>query len=241
MPLFSLKLPFAFFRGRVSADDPRRGIITTDAPTQGHTARAHNPHKPPATPAQLMIRAWTANSAKAWSALPAATAAAWRALAHGITRNNSLGYTYRLTGIGVFNQVNFYRLSLGLAIATTPPPLIGIPPPVTRIDELTTVGGNFHIRLICTGFPEGSMVAIRFTSSSSNQARLRQRHELRSPYPVPATYAPNVWGGILNSTIAAPTQTLVAGEYIGIIFTPMSTGFLPREAVFLPVHIIGAP
>ena len=236
MPIFSLKLPFADFRGRVSTDDRRRGLITTSAPTQGHTARAHNPHKPPATPAQLAIRAHIANSAKAWTALPAATAADWRSLAQQITRNNSLGYTYRLTGIGLWNQVQHYRQLDGQAIDPALPLLTDIPPPPSALYWCYPDGGSINARLWSPAAPPASRALIRLTNSSPNQARLRQQHELRICTTDPADSFAQTYSNVYDWFFKWDTGIFLADEWCGLSFVCMSQAYLPRAPWYISLH-----
>jgi len=240
MAIHKLRLPFAQMRGTLHSLDPRTGITLSDAPTQGHNARRYCPRQPPPSPFQVAIRTHIGRSAKAWSALPAATAALWRNLAYKITRNNALGFRYRFTGIAVWNQVQLYRQGTGLEILDTLPDFTLIPPPVTSIVALTTTANNFHIELNCNGFTNQSMVSIRFSSSSPNAARFRQPSETKFPYPAPAFYLPNVWNGLLNSTLAPAyvTQHLAPGEYLGLHLTPLSPQFLSGPAWFIPLQLI---
>jgi hypothetical protein len=188
-----------------------------------------------------MIRAWTGASAKAYAALDAPTALAWRTLAAQMTRTNSVGYTYRLTGIALWNQVQHYRLSCGETILATPPPLAELPGPLGTISEISSVASNLHIEATCPGYLDNCRVIIRCTASSTNQARLAQRHELRSPTGYAIAFYGIVTSESINPTAANPVMHLDAGEYFGIEFTSLSPGFLPRPAWFIPKQLITAP
>jgi hypothetical protein len=241
MPIHSLKIPFAQMRGTIRDGNPRTGLSVTDAPTAAHNSRRYNPHQPPCTPAQRKIRTYTAASAKAWSALPAATAAAWRSLAGQITRDNSLGYTYRLAGIGVWNQVQVYRQLDGLAIDATVPDPLDVPGPVTTITNFYVGAGNLIIIAYYTGLPDTCKALLRITNSSPNQARMRQHHELRIPTTntTQSIVLANAWRFIWNLLPTAVSLTNL--EWVGFELIYMSPAYLPRAPQFFPLRQLYSP
>jgi hypothetical protein len=207
----------------------------SDAPTQGHNSRRYCPHQPPATNAQRKIRTLTANSAKAWSALPAQICADWRALATHVSRDNSLGYTYQLTGIGLWNQVQIYRQLDGLAIDATLPDLLDVPGPLTSITQFYRGATNLIVIAYYTGVPDTCKALIRISNSSPNQARMRQHHELRIPTTNTATsiVQATAWRFIWNLLPTAVTLTNL--EWVGFEFIFMSPAYLPRAPQFFPL------
>ena len=235
MAIHRLNIPFAQMRGTMHNLEHRQGITLSDAPTQGHNSRRYCAHQPPPTAAQRAIRGITGASAKAWSALPAATAAAWRVLAAQVTRNNSLGYTYRLTGCALWNQVQFYRQLDGQAIDPTLPPLLDVPGPCTGITQFYVGATNLIVIAYYTGIPDTCKALIRITNSSSNQARMRQHHELRIPTTDPTTsiVQANAWRFIWN--ILPTAVTLTELEWVGFEMVFMSPDYLPRAPWFIPL------
>jgi hypothetical protein len=241
MPIHSLKIPFAQMRGTIRDGNPRTGLSVTDAPTEGHNSRRYNPHQPPGTPAQRKIRTYTAASAKAWSALPAATAAAWRTLATQITRDNSLGYAYHLTGIGLWNQVQHYRQLDGQSIDATVPDPLDVPGPASTPITFEQDGAIITAKVKVNLAPNGSKVLWRATNSSTNQSRLRQPHELR----IPTTSTPNSFATFAANwaivSFTPDTITTTPAEFVGLSYTIMSAAYLPRPPLFIPLHVIETP
>ena len=232
MPLHKLTLPFAQVRGTMHNREHRQGLTLSDAPTQGHNARRYCAHQPPPTAAQRMIRSITGASAKAWAALPAATAAEWRTLAAKVTANNSLGYTYRLTGIALWNRVQFYRQLDGQAIDPAPPPLLDVPGPLAGVLITIFQGGNLYVLAPYTGIPNTCRAFLRMTDSSPNQARMRQHHELRSPTTdVPIAIVQAVAYNFIWA-LTPDNITLTTGQYVGLELVFMSPAYLPRPPPF---------
>jgi len=238
MPLHKLTLPFAQVRGTMHNLEHRQGITLSDAPTQGHNARRYCAHQPPPTAAQRMIRSITGASAKAWAALPAATAAEWRTLAAKVTANNSLGYTYRLTGIALWNRVQFYRQLDGQAIDPTVPLLSDTPPPITLWLDPYRAGPFLTLTVYCPGAVGGARVFFRCTASSTNQARMRQPHELRILSIDISESFQTVTAGMCTFAIHPDNLHVEGNEWFGAQFTIMSASFLPRAPWFIPLREI---
>jgi len=241
MPIHSLNVPFSQMRGTLHNLEHRQGLTLSDHPTQGHNARRYCAHQPPPTAAQRAIRSITGASAKAWKALPAATAADWRALAAQVTNNNSLGYTYKLTGIALWNRVQFYRQLDGQAIDPTLPSLLDVPGPCTTITQFYIGAENLIVIAYYTGIPDTCKALIRITDSSPNQARMRQHHELRIPTtdPSQSIVQANAWRYIWN---VLPTNvTLTNLEWVGFEMIYMSPAYLPRAPQFYPLKQLYAP
>lgn len=241
MALHSLKIPFAKMRGTIHNQNHRTGLSLTDAATAGHNSRRYNPHQPPCSAAQRKIRTYTAAAAKAWSALPAATAADWRDLATQITRDNSLGYTYNLTGIGVWNQVQIYRQLDGQAIDATLPDPLDVPGPLTALTQFYVGATNLIVMAYYTGVPDTCKALIRITNSSTNQARMRQHHELRIPTTdtTLSIVQANAWRFIWNLLPTAVTLTNL--QWVGFELIYMSPAYLPRAPQFWPIRQLFAP
>jgi len=241
MPLHRLTLPFAQIRGTMHNLEHRQGLTLSDAPTQGINSRRYCAHQPPPTAAQRAIRSITGASAKAWKALPAATAADWRALAAQVTNNNSLGYTYKLTGIALWNRVQFYRQLDAQAIDPTLPSLLDVPGPCTTITQFFVGAGNLFVIAYFTGIPDACKALIRITNSNPNQARMRQHHELRIPTSDPSLsiVRADAWRFIWN--ILPTAVTLTDLEWVGFEMVFMSPGYLPRAPWFIPLKQLYAP
>jgi len=71
--------------------------------------------------AQLAVRSRLATNSAAWRALTAAQRAGWESLGLMITRTDSLGQTYDLTGFQAYNSVNNNRVAAGDAVVSDAP------------------------------------------------------------------------------------------------------------------------
>jgi len=96
----------------------------------------------PTTPSQSVARARLAAVSSAWRTLTTAQRDGWAALGAALTRTDSLGQVYSLTGAQAHQLVNVNRLIAGVAaVATAPTP--NVPPTVTSLsvsaDPLTVV------------------------------------------------------------------------------------------------------
>jgi hypothetical protein len=87
----------------------------------------------PRTPAQTERRAQLTVLSQRWRTLEESLRAEWRALADELTRSDSLGLTYRLTGLQAYLQVNLWRALLGIAPVDNPPPQLSAPSPVSIV------------------------------------------------------------------------------------------------------------
>jgi len=85
----------------------------------------------PRTPAQAERRAQLTVLSQRWRTLSEGTRAEWRALADELTRSDTLGLTYRLTGLQAYLQFNLWRALLGLAPQDNPPPQLAAPNPLS--------------------------------------------------------------------------------------------------------------
>jgi hypothetical protein len=241
MAIHRLTLPFAQLRGTMHNAQRRQGLTLSDHATQGLNSRRYCPHQRPATDAQLRVRTAIAAAAKAWAALPSATADAWRALAAQLTRNNSLGYTYRLTGIAVWNQVQLYRQLDGLAISSAVPNAADVPPPVSWVIQLSFSLGILSVIAAAAAIVDPCYALLRITSSSTNQARRRQPGELRIPTANTALSIVKACSNCWIWDLAPNTVSLAENEFVGVEFVPMSPAYLPRPAQFFPLKQLIAP
>lgn len=181
MPLHALTLPWDKFRGAVRSSDPIGGMVLYDSPHVGCVSRQFVIPANPRTTLQTQQRGRLATSAKGWVDLDADTAAAWRALARQLTRSNALGFTYVLTGIGLFNMVNTYRLIAGLPVDDSTPDIarIPVPPPV---DPLAWSNGTTLIVDLPSHGNDATIHAlVRVTNSIATAARLLRPCDLRIP------------------------------------------------------------
>ena len=235
MARLSLIAPFRQFRGTVSMPDAGAKQILYDDVHRGRVSRNWTKTPNPRTPAQLGQRTRIALCAQAWRALSAPDAAAWRALATQINRTNSLGYTYTLTGINVFYQVNTYRLMIFHTLTATPPSIADIPPPPTAIIWCHMKGAQLEVVVDCAGSKDMSYGVLRCTPSDANQARLRRPCELRFPTTDPADCFTSANSGIFHFLINPTLSPLNDTEWIGLQILSMTDDCLPRPPWFIPL------
>jgi hypothetical protein len=99
----------------------------------GQYARAKASPVQPRTPAQTERRAQLTVLSQRWRTLDESFRAEWRAFADELIRSDTLGLTYRLTGLQAYLQVNLWRALLGIAPVDNPPPQLAAPNPVSIV------------------------------------------------------------------------------------------------------------
>ena len=91
----------------------------------------------PSSTFQQAVRARLATAAQTWRTLTATQREGWAALGEQITRNDSLGQTYSLTGFQCYVQIANNRAAAGDAVVTDAPahlppnPIISVTPTIT--------------------------------------------------------------------------------------------------------------
>lgn len=238
MARYITSLPIDRIHGLLHTPGSRGGIVCTDGPTIGNSARSHSTIVKPASAAQTVIRSKIAASSKLFATLDQATAQAWNDLAWQITRTNALGYTYRLTGIGVFNQVNLFRQLDGQALTTSPPPFAAIPPPITALTSCSVAFSLLDFTLLAPGVVNNCLCCVRTTNSSPSQARKRTRSELRWPNQNPHFCFQTTISNTILFHIALNNVSVTAGEFIGAEFRLMSAGYLVRTPWFIRIQLV---
>lgn len=237
MPLHALTLPWDKFRGAVRSSDPIGGMVLYDSPHVGCVSRQFVIPANPRTTLQTQQRGRLATSAKGWVDLDADTAAAWRALARQLTRSNALGFTYVLTGIGLFNMVNTYRLIAGLPVDDSTPDIarIPVPPPV---DPLAWSNGTTLIVDLPSHGNDATIHAlVRVTNSIATAARLLRPCELRIPTANTVDSGMDVDPAAANLECEPDAVTILGGEWIGCEIVLMSADYLPRAPIWIP-HLL---
>jgi hypothetical protein len=238
MPIYTTRIPVARVSGKLTSSGTPEAIIVTSPPRQAPAMRRHCLKTKPPTTAQALTRNYIGQSAKAFHALDQADADAWRAAADTLSRTNALGARYWLGGINLFQQVNYYRQLNGLTITETPPALTNIPPPPSVTYLVSGAPPQFYCFAECQSAVDGCFVLFRITTSSSNQARQRQKHEARIPTANPQDAFATFTAGIA-SLLFTPTEiTLTAGQYVGLSSTLLSPFYVPRAPIWEPLKFI---
>lgn len=87
----------------------------------------------PRTDRQLEVRGIFAGLARLWSLLSEEDREGWRAYAENVSRIDTLGQSYRITGLQAFISHNATRDAMGIGVTTTPPPPDIVAPTLTAI------------------------------------------------------------------------------------------------------------
>jgi hypothetical protein len=176
----------------------------------------------PRTPAQTERRAQLTVLSQRWRTLPESNRAEWRALADELTRSDTLGLTYRLTGLQAYLQVNLWRALLGIAPVDNPPPQLAAPSPVSIVSISFDVDQDI-LNIEFTPSPYRGALAIWATAPFSQGINF----VAPSRYRVIAIRKPASFSG----NLASPQN--VGIEYIAKFGIPMTELVGKRIAVAL--------
>lgn len=108
----------------------------------------------PNSTAQSQARARLAGQAEIWDTLTDTQRAGWTALGAMISRTDSLGQSYTLTGFQAFISVNSLNLTAGNAAVTTAP-AFATPTAMTSV-TITLTSAAFSVAYTATPLPAGA-------------------------------------------------------------------------------------
>jgi hypothetical protein len=194
----------------------------------GLYARAKASPVQPRTPAQTERRAQLTVLSQRWRTLTEGIRAEWRAFADELTRSDSLGLTYRLTGLQAYLQFNLWRTLLGLAPQDNPPPQLAAPNPVS----IQGISYDIDQNILNIGFtpsPYAGALALWATAPFSPGVNF----VAPSRYRIVAVRKPAAFGGNLGSPQNIGTEyqakfgipvTELIGKRIAVALTPVSYG-----------------
>jgi hypothetical protein len=180
----------------------------------------------PRTPAQTERRAQLTVLSQRWRTLEESLRAEWRALADELTRSDTLGLTYRLTGLQAYLQVNLWRALLGIAPVNNAPTQLAAPSPVSIVNfSFDTDQGILNIEFAPS--PYQGALAFWATAPFSRGVNF----VAPSRYRIVAVRKPAAFGGNLGSPqnigqaytdkFGIPIDEL-AGKRIAVAITPIS-------------------
>jgi hypothetical protein len=182
----------------------------------------------PRTPAQTARRAQLTVLSQRWRTLDETVRAEWRALADELTRSDTLGLTYRLTGLQAYLQFNLWRALLGLAPQDNPPAQLAAPNPVS-IQNISYDIDTDVLSIEFSPSPYQGALAIWATAPFSRGVKF----VAPSRYRVIAVRKPASFGGNLSSPqnvgaeyiakFGIPIEELV-NKRIAVALTPISYG-----------------
>jgi hypothetical protein len=194
----------------------------------GLYARAKASPVQPRTPAQTERRAQLTVLSQRWRTLDEGLRAEWRALADELTRSDTLGLTYRLTGLQAYLQFNLWRALLGLAPQDNPPPQLAAPNPVS-ITRLSFEAESNTLAVDFSPAPYPGALAFWATAPFSRGVNF----VAPSRYRIVTVRKPGTFGGSLPpgenigqayiAKFGIPLTELV-GKRIAIAVTPISYG-----------------
>lgn len=182
----------------------------------------------PRTPAQTERRAQLTVYSQRWRTLTEAVRAEWRALADELTRSDTLGLTYRLSGLQAYLMFNLWRALLQLPPQDDPPPQLQAPNPID-ITGLTYDFDQNIINLEFTPSPYTGAIAFWATAPFS----MGVNFVAPSRYRIIAVRKPAAYGGTLTSpqNIGTEYQTKfgipvaqLANKRVAFAATPISYG-----------------
>jgi hypothetical protein len=194
----------------------------------GLYARAKASPVQPRTPAQTARRAQLTVLSQRWRTLSEGIRAEWRALADELSRSDSLGLTYRLTGLQAYLQFNLWRALLGIAPQDNPPPQLDAPSPIT-ISGVNYNAQNESLEVVFTPTPYSGALAIWATAPFSRGVNF----VAPSRYRIISVRRPTAFGGTLASPQAITDEYIAkfgipVGELVGkrfaVAVTPVSYG-----------------
>ena len=172
----------------------------------------------PATTFQTTARARLSTNAAAWRLLTAEQRAAWDVLGSNMTRTDSLGQTYRLTGAQAYASVNGNRLAAGDAVVATAPGLTT--PDIVTLGAIVCTNAAHTIAYTVTPLPAGERLFI-FTSKQRSAGRAYEG-DLRL---VMVTAAAAASTADIKAAYLARFGALVIGQRIFYSVARYATGF----------------
>jgi hypothetical protein len=180
----------------------------------------------PRTPAQSERRAQLTVLSQRWRTLSEGIRAEWRALADELTRSDTLGLTYRLTGLQAYLQFNLWRALLQIPIQDNAPPQLDAPSPIS-ISRVSVDPNDELLEVAFTPTPYAGAIAIWATAPFSRGINF----VAPSRYRIVRIARPAAFGGTLASPqsfgdeyrdkFGIPLGELV-GKRIAVALTPIS-------------------
>lgn len=201
--------------------------ITFSRNRNGQYQRSRAVPVQPRTVAQLRQRAQLSANSAAWRTLAPYQLAAWSSLGLMMTRTDSLGSSYNLTGAQAYGSVNTILTTYGQS-PVPDAPLLATPSAVTGI-TITAVASPAALTVATTGEPGTGFIS--FWASPPQSAG-----RIFAAKPVLLLTAA-VGGSPYNILTAwnARWGTLVAGQRIAIVVKTMLDGFesVPNSAAVI--------
>lgn len=141
--------------------NPQSGSFRGDTSSRNRNGQYYRNRATPVQPrtvAQLNVRARLGGNAAAWRALTDAERAGWTSLGLQMTRTDSLGQVYSLTGFQAYCSVNNNKLAAGDAVVDAAPALVT---PISLLTAtITLTSAAFSIAYTTTPLAAGNRLFI---------------------------------------------------------------------------------
>lgn len=167
---------------------------------------------------QAVVRARLALNAAAWRALTDVQRAGWTSLGLMMTRTDSLGQTYSLTGFAAYCSVNNNNIAAGNAVVSAAPALL-TPTGITTA-TITLTAAAFSIAFTVTPLPAGARL-FAYASPQRSSGRAFEADYRLIAVGAAATASPLV----IFTAYQARLGTPVVGNRIFTSLTVYQTGF----------------
>ena len=194
----------------------------------------------PNSDAQTSIRSYIQQATTAWQALTEAQAKAWNDLAEFIKTTDVFGTERSLSGIQIFVRQNMYRLMDGQTITNAP---IGgtVPPAPSSVTLVETLTDQLTLNITHGASAGSGFWFVRLAEARASAARKTRRNEVRavggdfSNAIVPITASPQA------VPIDVTAASYPAGEFTGVMVTPLADEYFPGTPFFDSIVPIDAP
>jgi hypothetical protein len=173
----------------------------------------------PRTPAQLNQRARLTTNAAAWRSLTDAQRAGWLSLGLMITRTDSLGQTYTLTGFAAYCSVNNNKLDAGDAAVSAAPAIV-TPADLATV-TVTLTAAAFSIAYTATPLPANTRLFIFASPQRSAGVSFNGDYRLMT-----VTAAAAASPAVILTAYTAKFGVPVVGNRIFLKLTTYNGGFM---------------
>lgn len=232
MALATLQVPFSLISGKMANPVNNSGVVAMPTAQRNVLRQMVVPANPDTT-RQTEVRAIFTTNAIAFAALSTGDYNSWNTLATSYKRNGRLDLEYTLSGIGIYNAVNFYRLANGQSATATAPTYAT--PGAPLLDGAYVDTADIVISVDTTGMPAGQLLAIRITGPLPGNRRAQRNNVRFNP-------AEAIAGSIQASTAnanqsftlngAATALGISVNDRIGVLLQPLTTDYQPGVAQF---------
>jgi len=171
MSKYTLQPPFARFSGTIGLPSSVAGQIIYKTTTGGGVSRNRQKMPNMRSSKQNLNRSYVSQVAKAYSALPRATAQDWTDLAEKVQLTNILGDFYVLSGVALFQKINLYRLYAGVSISHTLPSTTQLAAPAGDL-VITDLAGDVSLSIDDTELAINSIIFARMSAPLPGAARM---------------------------------------------------------------------